>query len=366
MTSVADPAHPRPRGLDRRRAIALGLSLALLTMLSWWRLAPAPATTVHDLAGLTMGTTYSLRIDADLTATDLENVRDVVQSRLDEVEDLMSTYDSTSELSRFNLHGTTDPYPASDALLEVLSMARNVSDRSGGAFDVTVAALVDAWGFGPGQWPERTPDPALIEELGTRVGYERIIVDREAGTVHKTHPETVVDLSAIAKGYAVERVASALEGLGLSSFLVEVGGELRAGGVKRDGTAWRIGIESPEAAGRSVYATVDVVGKAIATSGDYRNFYEEDGVRYAHIIDPRSGQPVRYSGASVTVLHDDCAIADAWATALSVVGPDAGYDLALREGIAALFVMRSPEGVRSRTTPTFLEHVSEYTEVAAR
>jgi thiamine biosynthesis lipoprotein len=245
-------------------------------------------------------------------------------------------------------------------------MAREVSERSDGAFDVTVAALVDAWGFGPGGRPERAPDPKLRDELMTRVGYDRIVLDRDAGTVSKTIPEAVVDLSAIAKGYGVERVAADLEELGFSSFLVEVGGELRAGGTKRDGTPWRVGVEGPDIATRAVYATLDLVNQAIATSGDYRSFYDEEGARYAHIIDPRSGLPIRYSGASVSVVHSDCAMADGWATALSVLGPEDGYDLALREGIAALFVMQSPDGFRSRATPAFHERVVAYTEVGTR
>jgi thiamine biosynthesis lipoprotein len=363
MTSAPDPPLPTRAPLDRRGAITLALSLALLIVLSLWRFQSDSETTVHDFVGVTMGTSFSVRVDGDLSGAERETVRRVIQSRLDRVEELMSTYDSASELSRFNRHDTTEPYAASGALLDVLAKAHEVSDRSGGAFDVTVAPLVDAWGFGPVGRFERVPDQTLLDDLTARVGYERIAADRDAGTLSKTIPETVVDLSAIAKGYGVERVASGLEELGLTSFLVEVGGELRAAGVKRDGTPWRVGIERPDVAARGVYATLDLVDQAIATSGDYRSFYDDEGVRYAHIIDPRTGTPVRYAGASITVVHDDCAMADGWATALSVLGPEDGYDLALREGIAALFVMQSPHGFRSRATPAFLERVAAYTEV---
>ena len=366
MTSAPNPPLPTFARLDRRSATTLGVALVVLIALTLWRLPADSAVTVHDFVGVTMGTSFSVRVDGDLTAAERETVRDVIQSRLDRVEELMSTYDSASELSRFNHHDTTDPFAASGALLDVLAMAREVSERSDGAFDVTVAALVDAWGFGPGGRPERAPDQTQLDELRARVGYERIVVDRDAATVSKAIPEAVVDLSAIAKGYGVERVASGLEELGLTSFLVEVGGELKAAGTKRDGTRWRVGVEAPNLAARTVYATLDLVDQAIATSGDYRSFYDEEGARFAHIIDPRSGRPIRYAGASVSVVHVDCAMADGWATALSVLGPEDGYDLALREGIAALFVMESPDGFRSRATPAFLEKVVTYTEVGTR
>lgn len=233
-------------------------------------------------------------------------------------------------------------------------MAFEVSERSGGAFDVTVAPLVDAWGFGPGGWTP-PPDEALLPALRERVGYRQIQFDRAAGTMSKTSPETVVDLSAIAKGYGAERIASGLLELGFGRFLVEVGGELKAVGTRRDGRAWRIGIEKPDQAVRAVYAAVDLVDQALATSGDYRNFQERDGGLYAHIIDPRVGTPIGVQGASVSVAHTNAALADAWATALMVLGPQVGYDLAEREGIAALFVMQSNGAFRSRSTSAFAD-----------
>jgi thiamine biosynthesis lipoprotein len=306
--------------------VGLLASLVLLGSLTVWRLSRDAATDVHTFVGETMGTSYHVTVDAELSTRDQGAVREVIAARLERVNRLMSTYDSTSELSRLNRHDGPEPFPVSRELLEVLTMAREVSERSGGAFDVTVAPLVEAWGFGPAGRPARRPD------------------ERELG-------------------YGVESVASGLRGLGLTRFLVEVGGEVKAVGTRSDGRAWRVGVESPDEAVRSVFGVVGLTDESLATSGDYRNFYEQDGVRYAHVIDPRTGSPVRYHGSSVSVAHPNAAKADAWATALTVLGPDAGYDLARREDVAALFVMRANGEFQSRATPLFSERldVSEKT-----
>jgi thiamine biosynthesis lipoprotein len=337
----------------------------LLGSLTVWRLSRDAATDEHTFVGETMGTSYHVTVDAELSTRDQGAVREVIAARLERVNRLMSTYDSTSELSRLNRHDGPEPFPVSRELLEVLTMAREVSERSGGAFDVTVAPLVEAWGFGPAGRPARRPEDRELVALSARVGYTRIRLDHSASTVSKTAPETVIDLSAIAKGYGVESVASGLRGLGLTRFLVEVGGEVKAVGTRSDGRAWRVGIESPDEAVRSVHGVVGLTDEALATSGDYRNFYEEDGVRYAHVIDPRTGSPVRYHGSSVSVAHPNAAKADAWATALTVLGPDAGYDLARREDVAALFVMRANGEFQSRATPLFSERL-EVSEKAVR
>jgi thiamine biosynthesis lipoprotein len=309
---------------------------------------------IHELSGLTMGTTYTVMIDvADLTPARSATVRDTIEAWFQTVNRLMSTYDSASELSRFNRHESVVPFPASPPTLEVFEVARHVSERSGGAFDVTVGPLVDAWGFGPAGRPPTPPDETALRRLRERVGYERIIIDTAAGTLAKTHPGTVADLSAVAKGYGVDLVAEALDAMGFTAFMVEVGGEIRARGRKADGSPWRAGIELPEAEVRSVYRPVDLVDMAVATSGDYRNYYEVDGVRYAHILDPRTGRPARHAGASVSVLHERAAVADAWATALSVLGPEGGWRLAEQEGIAAYFLTRVGEGLEARATSAF-------------
>jgi thiamine biosynthesis lipoprotein len=354
MTSVAEPRRAHGAvGPSRQTLVALAASIMLLAAVAAARLISQPADPVVELTGSTMGTTYSVKIDAEMAAVDQNRLRDLVERRLRGLNALMSTYDSASELSRFNRHASTAPYRVSPELIEVLALAHEIGERSDGAFDVTVAPLVDAWGFGPDGRPLVEPSESEIAGLRQHVGYERIAVDSSQGTVSKTTPGTVVDLSAIAKGYAVDRVASDLEELGHAAFMVEVGGEIHAHGTRRDGRPWRVGIERPYPGVRVVYRPVDLRDEAIATSGDYRNFFDLGGARYAHIIDPRSGRPIRYRGSLVSVVHESAATADAWATALAVLGPDAGFDMARREGLAALFVVHAGDSLESRPTPAF-------------
>jgi thiamine biosynthesis lipoprotein len=262
----------------------------------------------------------------------------------------MSTYDPTSQVSRLNQHASTEPLTLDREVLEVLELAHEVSERSGGAFDVTVAPLVDAWGFGATDPTEALPDGERLGELRSYVGYEGLTLDLGAMAVAKADPRIRIDLSGVAQGYAADLVAAALEARGLSSYLVDVGGEIRAAGVRRSGRPWRVGIESP-APDVPVWGTLELGDEGVATSGDYRNWFEQEGVRYAHIIDPRTGRPIAMRGASVTVVHESAALADAWATALCVLGPEEGYALASREGLAAIFITASESGLESRTTP---------------
>jgi len=297
---------------------------------------------VHRMAGATMGTTWSLKVslpDGAPTAW-VDAIRDTVQSRLDRIESLMSTWDSTSELSRFNRSRSTSATPLSPETIAVMAIAAEVGERSGGALDVTVAPLVAAWGFGPeGAEEPGPPPPSVRDSLRARVGLDRLRLDVEAGTAAKSHPGVVVDLSAVAKGYALDIAAEGVARMGADAFALEVGGEVRAQGAKPDGSSWRVAVEAPTPESRTVFRVLDLLNEAIASSGDYRNSYEIDGVRYGHILDPRSGLPVRWQGYSVSVLHPEAVRADAWATALSVLGPDEGLALAESLGLSALFVV---------------------------
>ena len=350
----------KPSGRVGVIALVLGL-VAVALAVRWLR----PASEVYELVGATMGTSFSVRIDAETSAADRARVHALVEERLDALSRIMSTYDSTSELSRFNRRSSTEPFPASPELVEVLELAREVAERSGGALDVTVAPLVEAWGFGPASRLDvldgPTPSDAELARLRPPVGYENIVVDPAAGTIAKTHADTRVDLSAIAKGYGVEAVSAALRAHGFESFLVEIGGELAATGSRRSGEPWRVGIERPDDGTPGIWGSVALVDEAIATSGDYRDYYERGGVRYAHIIDPRTGRPITSRGASVTVVHASAAMADAWATALTVLGPDEGYELARREGLAALFIRGVDGTLQSRSTPAFGSRIAGVT-----
>lgn len=343
-------------GLSPRARWLLPLFLVLLAVLTVLRLcSAAPTGDLHDFHGATMGTTWSVRLVAPELAPETRlEIEKAIEGRLATVDGLMTTWDSNSELSRFNRFASTDGFPVSPQTLEVFRVAREVSELTGGAFDVTVAPLVAAWGFGATDRAPASPDAVELAGLRARVGWRRVRVDAGSQSLSKTHPETVCDLSAVAKGYGVDEVARALLALGHTDFLVEVGGELRAQGRRGPGRPWRVAIERPAAAERAVFAVLELVNASLATSGDYRSYYEENGVRLSHLIDPRTARPVAHALASVSVVHPDATHADALATGLGVLGPEEGYATAVRHALAAYFIVREPDGaLRGFATPAF-------------
>ena len=301
-----------------------------------------------------MGTTFAVRVVSDtLSDRRVASLRVVIEDALEDIDQKMSTYRLDSELSRFNSARSTDPFPVSTETLAVFQHALEISELTGGAFDVTVGALVDAWGFGPSGQPAAFPTDADIERLQEHVGYQQLELDLVASTVRKSDPMLSSDLSALAKGYAVDRVVELLRAEGLESSLVEVGGEVRTMGRSERGDAWRVGIERPVVGPPTVHRLVRLRDRALATSGDYRNYYEVGGRRISHTIDPRTGRPVTHDLASVSVIAQLCVRADAIATALEVLGPDEGFAMALAQDWAALLTpnpdtvqisMRLPSG----------------------
>ena len=326
--------------------LALALVVVLGTVAGRTFYGERPAE-LRQMSGATMGTTWTLKVVLPEGAPGawVSAIGDTVQSRLDRIEGLMSTWDSTSELSLFNRSSSTSATPLSPETIAVLEIAAEVGERSGGALDITVAPLVDAWGFGPGGADlPRPPTDEVVARLRPLIGLDRLEVDARAGTAAKAHAGVVVDLSAIAKGYALDIAADGVVRMGAAEFALEVGGEVRAYGSRPDGDPWRVAVEAPTPGSRTIFRVIDLRDAAIATSGDYRNFREIDGVRYAHLIDPRSALPVPWQGFSVSVVYREAARADAWATALSVLGPDEGLSLADSLGLAALFVVPGVSG----------------------
>ncbi len=293
--------------------------------------------------GQALGTGFTVKVVVpDESTVGKEEASAAIRDAVDQVDVSMSTYRPDSELSRFNDHGT-EAFSVSPALVEVMIEARRVAELSDGAFDITVGPLVDAWGFGP-EVSAEPPDDDEIARLLEDNGFRHLEIDAGAGTVRKDRVGLRCDLSAIAKGYAVDRVSSRMSALGFTDHMVEIGGEVRTAGHSADGRPWRIGIERPQSEHRGLWSAVELKDVAMATSGDYRNYYERDGVRISHIIDPRTGRPIRHTLASVSVIHPDCMTADALATALTALGPEDGRQLVDREGLAALFLVRSPDG----------------------
>lgn len=299
-----------------------------------------------------MGTTYHITVvdvPADVNRAQLQTL---IDGALSAVNQEMSTYIDDSELMRFNRGPVGEAVPVSTYLADVVELSLDIHRRSAGAFEVTVGPLVNLWGFGPQPEPEQVPSDAAIEELLQQVGSDALKVERSPDRITRSRP-VQIDLSAIAKGHGVDRVALLLEAQGIRNYLVEIGGELRTLGKNPAGRDWRIGIESPDPAGRVVQEPISVSGKSVATSGDYRNYYERDGVRYAHSIDPRTGRPLKHRLVSVTVIAGTCAEADGLATALNVLGAEAGLELAERENLAIFMLVKTDAGFEERYSSAF-------------
>lgn len=307
----------------------------------------------YELSGATMGTSFSVKLVAPPDDVDREKLQQDIRRTLERIEDLMSTYRAESELSAFNANLSTDWFGVSAELCAAIEQALSVCELTGGAFDVTIAPLVNLWGFGPGGTISTPPSGDRVTEALTLVGHSSLETRCATPALRKRHPGIVLDLSGWAKGYAVDELADLLDERTLTNYLVEIGGELRLRGHNAGGEAWSIAIERPVAGARGVQTVVRLTDAAVATSGDYRNFFERDGVRYSHTIDPRTGRPVEHELASVTVIDESAAFADGMATGLLVLGPDAGLELATGGNLAAYFLVRAEDGFEERMTPAF-------------
>ena len=314
--------------------------------------------------GAAQGTTYSVVLGAARPDSVIKSLQTSVDSLLALVDAQMSTYDPNSEISRFNRDTTTVPMAISAQLAGVMRVSHDVSQASNGAFDVTVGPLVDAWGFGvPGDVPH-APSDAALAELRTRVGWDKIRLTDS--TLAKTNPRLEIDLNAVAPGYSVDLISALLTARGEPDHFVEVGGEVRARGKNAQGGPFRVGIEEPDPDQRRIRLVVGLTDRAMATSGNYRDNRIIDGVRYTHILDPSTGQPVRHALLSVSVLHEQCGYADAWATALFTVGPERAWALAKANGLDVLLLVAGPNGeVSEQATDGFKAIVMRDSDAAS-
>ena len=340
------------------------MRFCLLVALALGGCAPTTEEATEDGAqtyvfrGATMGTTYSVKVaSGELSEERPAELQALIEGELEDVNAKMSTWDEASELSRFNRHRETSAFTVSPSTFEVAAEALAIWKLTGGALDITLGPLIDAWGFGAtGSVPDL--GEARVAELLSRVGTDKLAIEPEGPALRKLRPEVECNVSSLAKGYAVDRVTEALFAEGLADVWVEVGGEVRALGRNAEGRIWRLGIERPDTVpggppGSGLQRIVPLADAAVATSGDYRNYRERDGVRFSHIIDPRTGWPIRHRLASVSVVHPRCMTADALATALLVLGPEEGLELARRENLAVLMLIREGDAFIERMTPAF-------------
>jgi thiamine biosynthesis lipoprotein len=291
-----------------------------------------------------MGTTYGVTIPQLPAGVQRASVEKVIADVLREADEHLSGWNERSELVRFNANASTGWQPVSPVLFESVAQAQLVSRATDGAFDVTVGPLVRAWGFGAGADAEpAAPSAATVARLLGDVGYARLELRASPPALRKGSATLAVDLDGIAPGWAVDRIAGRFEALGIHDYLIELGGEVRARGLNAEGRRWRIAVERPATGERRAMAVIELDGAGVSTSGDYRDYREIDGRRLSHTIDPRTGSPVTHGLASVTVVHQSVAAADAWATALMVLGPEEGMALARRQQLAALFIQRGAE-----------------------
>ncbi len=346
---MSGTAHPM-----RRMFLAIIGAFVVLLGMGLWRVFTGPGE--EEFSGEAQGSTYSIKIATpQFGEARRKIVQKTITDRLDQIDRGMSIYRDDSELARFNRWESLEPFAASADLIEVFKLARSVSETSGGAFDVTVAPLVAAWDFGPAATGEaKSPSEAALAEIKSRVGYDKVEVDEKKGTLRKTVGGVTCDLNAIAQGYTVDKIVDDLVTLGYRDFVVEVGGEVRAMGRNRSGIPWQVAVEKPVFEGREIEEVIPLNDMGLSTSGDYRNYKEKDGLRISHEIDPHTGRPIMHHLASVSVLHPQCALADAYATALIVLGPEKGFDLAVSKGLAALFITSEQDaGFAPRATPAF-------------
>ncbi len=334
----------RPQRQCNFSRLAQGLATLVLVT------ACAPGDTPDSRATID-GTAFATYYRVTLPGVDdtrmLDALRAEIDALLDDIDASMSTYRADSELNRLNEAPPGEWQHISGPLFDTLVVALQAADDTDGAFDVTVGRLVNLWGFGPDGRPERVPDPDALARALADTGPEHIELDAERQAARRL-TQAYIDLSGVAKGYAVDAVAALLDDRGFESFLASIGGDMVARGQPAPGRAWRIGIEAPEPPGARPVHALALRDRAIATSGDYRNYFEHEGRRYSHIIDPRTGHPVDHRLGSVSVIHADNIWANAYATGLFALGPDAGMAVADRLDLEALFVVRGDDGFEIR------------------
>jgi len=332
----------------KKCAIVVYLSIAVLAACQ-----PAKNPTLA-LQGTAMGTTFSVTIvDNPIAAFEPPDIATIIGNLNGE----FSTYDPNSSLSKFNQHKSTEWFTTTAELCSAIENAKKVSVQTNASFDITIGRLVNLWGFGPDEIVLEPPANESIRAANESAGHTKMHTRCEQNMIRKDYPELYVDLSGYAKGIAVDTIAVQLLASGYTNFLVEVGGEIRTQGKNSRGKSWRIAIERPGDGILSIDSAINLSNASLATSGDYRNYFEHTGRRYSHTIDPRTGRPVTHATASVTVIEESAALADALATALLVMGHEEGVNFATTHSIAAYFLIRNDDEFDAIASPQFVPYL---------
>jgi len=305
------------------------------------------------MQGKTMGTTYNIKVVGE--NIDTVKLQQGIDEKLKQLNQEMSTYINDSELSTFNQSTSLESISVSPGLARVVKEAIRLGKLSEGALDVTVGPLVNLWGFGPEYRPETVPSNELLAQTKARVGLDKLVF--EQGMLSKSIPDLYVDLSTIAKGYGVDLVAEFIEANGINNYLVEIGGEMRLKGFKHTGELWHVAIEKPLSNERAVHQIIIPKDNAVATSGDYRIYFEADGQRFSHIIDPKTGKPINHKLVSVTVIHPSSMTADGLSTAMMVMGEEKALAFAEANGLAVYIIAKTEHGFVEQSTVKFMQYL---------
>ncbi|PXI43282.1 FAD:protein FMN transferase ApbE [Klebsiella quasipneumoniae] len=313
-----------------------------------------PASTATVLDGKTMGTFWRVSV-IGVDEAKAQALRAKVQAQLDADDRLLSTWNNDSALMRFNHAADTRPWPVSEAMADIVTLSLRIGAKTDGAMDITVGPLVNLWGFGPDKQPVATTDAQAIAAAKARTGLQHLQVINQSGRqfLQKDIPDLFVDLSTVGEGYAADHLARLMELEGISRYLVSVGGALVSRGMNGEGKPWRVAIQKPTDRENAVQAIVDINGHGISTSGSYRNYYELDGKRISHVIDPQTGQPITHKLVSVTVIAPTALEADGWDTGLMVLGPEKAQQVVREQGLAVYMIVKEGEGFKTWMSPQF-------------
>jgi len=305
---------------------------------------------LESFGGPTMGSTYSVKYIRSADGPKVAQVQPEVEAILAEVDQQMSTYRSDSDIERFNVLPANSCQSMPTGVLALVRVGEQLSADSQGSYDLTVEPLLDLWGFGPQARVEHVPTAQQLAQVRQRVGHGHLRID---GDRLCKDASVEVDFNSIAAGYAVDRISAKMQALGISSYLVEATGELKAVGKKADGSPWRVALEAPRDDEQVAAKTIELDGYGVSTSGDYRNYFEQDGHRYSHTLDALTGAPIDHALASVTVIDRSALMADGFSTLLLILGPQRGWDFAEQHKIAAFFVIRADKHFIIRSNPQF-------------